>query len=226
MYTLTDSTQIACHGDFPTISRAIEYAKSVQHLGLCLTFQIGHKVGDAFTVAYDSTVDQAIHIDTHEKLVAEFGEPDPNGFFEELYHTALQTTPPVRIYNIPVETADVPNHNGRIYPKHVLQKIVDTTRNQCAEQMLFGQISSESTSVIKFDQISHRIADISMKDDKLVADIDILLNLQNGRVLHTLYAQNLVEFRLHGIGNIENNVIQDDYKLASISAKQKIKTKS
>lgn len=57
-YILTDSTQIACHGSFPSIEEAAAYARQLQELGLCQTFTVGGysdgKYVNVFTSSQDS----------------------------------------------------------------------------------------------------------------------------------------------------------------------------
>lgn len=54
MFILTDTTQIACHGNFPSIIAAKNYAWNMRNLDLCLTFNIGQYIDQKYVIVYDS----------------------------------------------------------------------------------------------------------------------------------------------------------------------------
>ena len=57
MYTLTDTTSVACHGtSYQTFGKALEYALWLRTLGLCATYKIGRYYGGKHIWVYDSEV--------------------------------------------------------------------------------------------------------------------------------------------------------------------------
>lgn len=54
-YTLTQvEPHVACMGEFNSEEGAIEWAQSIQDLGLCQAFTIGAYINKKFTKTYDS----------------------------------------------------------------------------------------------------------------------------------------------------------------------------
>ena len=81
-----------------------------------------------------------------------------------------------------VLVTDVPNQNGRTYPKNV---VVDAVSR--VTYPLFGTFMSDlSGGSIPLDKISHEVLDLRIVGDQLIAKITILKNLQYGKVLQNL----------------------------------------
>lgn len=117
------------------------------------------------------------------------------------------------IYDQIIEQADVPNANGRIYPKKLLERII----NEHQDDQIFGQLGPAENSKISFDFMSHVVSGLRMADGFLMADIGTIKSCQ-GPTLENLLKTGTVVFRLRGVGSIENNVVQDDYQLVAIDA--------
>lgn len=58
MFTLTDTTQIACHGtSFRSLAEAKNYAIDLQKLGLCKSYSIGQYTEKGHVEVYNSNKD-------------------------------------------------------------------------------------------------------------------------------------------------------------------------
>jgi hypothetical protein len=55
IYTLTDATQIACHGSFSSVNDAITHARQLQEFGLCQTFTVGGYSDGKFVTVFTSS---------------------------------------------------------------------------------------------------------------------------------------------------------------------------
>lgn len=115
--------------------------------------------------------------------------------------------------------ADAPNSNGRIYSKHLLEKIISN-----AKTPLFGEFGMNFSCGLQIENISHVIENLHIENEQLVGDLNVL-KTPKGKILQSLIEGDIDvsnNFRLAGIGSIkkdENNnlVVQDDYKLISIN---------
>jgi len=54
MFTLNDTSQIACHGTFRSVADAKIYAISLQEFGLCMTYMILQYTKEGHIMVYDS----------------------------------------------------------------------------------------------------------------------------------------------------------------------------
>ncbi len=52
MFMLTDAISVASHGSFPSLSTAVNYARSLQQYDLCLSFNVGTYVDGSFQIVY------------------------------------------------------------------------------------------------------------------------------------------------------------------------------
>lgn len=108
-----------------------------------------------------------------------------------------------------VVIADQPNKNGRIYPKALLEREIERFTPQ------IGQIGPPDDSIISMGQASHKINQLEMIDDKLVAHIEIM-NTPCGKTLEKILPH--MKFRLRGIGAIKDGIVQESYRLITIDA--------
>lgn len=120
-----------------------------------------------------------------------------------------------------IAKADVSNANGRVYPKKVLEKVVDDFNNMTKDSMI-GQMGMPHDSIIHFSMASHLVKDLRLSDEnELVADIHVL-DTPCGKQLSEMIENGDVAFRLQGIGQTKSvdgvDVIQDDYKVITINA--------
>lgn len=117
--------------------------------------------------------------------------------------------------------ADVPSPlTGRIYPRRILEGCTEVPS-------VFGQIGmpKDIDAALHVDphRISHRVTDLRMEGDQLVGKVEIL-DTGEGKLLQSMMENDLVEFRMCGLGTY--TVIGDyvdTYKLVSINAVAKPK---
>ena len=107
----------------------------------------------------------------------------------------------------PVARADIPNSNGRIYPRHVLNKAIAEFKTK-----LNGQIGYPVNSIVSYRHISHVVTNLKMDQDYLLAEIEIL-DTPQGDILKSMD----VCYRTHGFCEINNDTIVN-YELIGIHA--------
>lgn len=120
-----------------------------------------------------------------------------------------------------VVRADTPNLNNRIYPKKILEKIVNDFNN-LTKDSLVGQMGMPHDALIHFNMASHVVENLYLSpQNELLVDIRVL-DTPCGKQLSELIDKGNVAFRLQGVGAIESvdgiDVIQDSYKMVTINA--------
>jgi hypothetical protein len=113
--------------------------------------------------------------------------------------------------------ADMPNKNNRIYPRSVLEKIVNDFDNESDN---LGQLGTpDDWNSTHIEEASHVVKNLRIEGNKLVADIQIMDTPAGKRLSNLIEGK---DFRPRGTGSLETkngvHVIQDDYKLISIDA--------
>lgn len=112
--------------------------------------------------------------------------------------------------------ADIPNQNGRIYSKNILEEIVKDFKEKFNYKM-YGKIGPPKyPHTIIFKLVSHRIINLKLEDNKLKADIAIL-DTPEGKKLYDLINKKDIKFVLYGMGEIKNKMIQN-YSITTIIA--------
>ncbi len=106
-----------------------------------------------------------------------------------------------KTYEFQIAKADVPNGNGRIYSRKVLENCIKEFKP------MKGYVLGNAYP--KINEITHLVKSLYMKDDYLMAKIKIL----DKKIL-----TETLKFRTYGTAAVDNKVIQEDYKLIAITA--------
>lgn len=119
--------------------------------------------------------------------------------------------------------ADVVNKNGRIYPRHVLEKNVNDLQELVKNRSLMGELGSPQDKFIRFSNASHLVTDLFMDGDKMMAEIEVIRSTPCGLILNKILEDSDVNFKPCGVGSVqigENGylIVGDDYKLVQIFA--------
>lgn len=113
--------------------------------------------------------------------------------------------------------ADVPNKNGRIYPRALLEKIVAEHSSTEVYGML-GMPSGDLIAAIDIEKMSHVISNIRIVDNFLVGEIKTLES-RPGLILRQLLDVDEVAFRTAGAASFEEDgKTVKEFKLISINA--------
>lgn len=113
--------------------------------------------------------------------------------------------------------ADKPNLNGRIYPKHVLEKAVKEYNEKKKPGTILG--TEFGDDALKLGWILHEVESLELVDNKLVATISVIDGLPMGKRLKNLVESGSdLKLTSVGIGTIsKDRVVGDDYKLLEIA---------
>lgn len=118
-----------------------------------------------------------------------------------------------------VQRADAKNQNGRVYPKHILEKEVEKyVAESIAQNRALGELDHPESTVINLKNVSHNIKKLWWDGDDLMGEIEILPT-PSGNILRELFANKItVGISSRGMGSVqplgEGTVeVQDDFEL-------------
>lgn len=118
-----------------------------------------------------------------------------------------------------VQRADAKNQNGRVYPKHILEKEVEKyVAESIAQNRALGELDHPESTVINLKNVSHNIKRLWWDGDDLMGEIEILPT-PSGNILRELFANKItVGISSRGMGSVqplgEGTVeVQDDFEL-------------
>ena len=118
-----------------------------------------------------------------------------------------------------VQRADSKNQNGRVYPKHILEKEVEKyIATSIAENRALSELDHPESTVINLKNVSHNIKKLWWEGDDLMGRIEILPT-PSGNILRELFINNItVGISSRGMGSVqplgEGTVeVQDDFEL-------------
>ena len=131
----------------------------------------------------------------------------------------------MKIYTFPVQVADQPNLNNRVYTKDVLKNIVEKFKTQ--KHPLLGTIgmvefTKMPDAILDPCLVSHTVEDLRLEDDVLIADIQVLQTPMGNELANIIDSDNIA-FRMAGTATTNTNdknviTINDDYNLLAINA--------
>lgn len=103
---------------------------------------------------------------------------------------------------IKIQECDVPNSNGIIFPKEVMEKAISEFRNRLP---MMGQIHEQNNHILNIEKVSHEINDIYFEDNFICGNIKIL-NTPNGKLVKECI-NNTLEFKGVAImtGTLDNS---------------------
>jgi len=117
----------------------------------------------------------------------------------------------------PVQRANTPNENGRIYPKWILEREVEKYKKVIADRRATGELEHSDSLSIDFHNVSHQFLDIWWDGDTVMAKVEILPT-PSGNILKNLIKAGVkVGISSRGAGSVVEKKgileVQDDYDL-------------
>jgi len=112
------------------------------------------------------------------------------------------------------------NRNGRVYPKHVLQKEAARYSNEyISKNRAFGELGHPETPSINLDRVSHLITSLKEDGNVFVGKAKILETPMGKIVKNLLEGGAQLGVSSRGMGSLKEkdgvNLVQDDYYLAT-----------
>ena len=114
---------------------------------------------------------------------------------------------------------DKPNRNGRIYPRELIQNVIDDfVKEQKELYVVDRQSRYDELATVNVADIVGKVEKLELKEDGVYAEIKSF-KIPNRIDLDVFKERGVVmELTPNGVGTIkEGNVVGEDYKLISIS---------
>jgi len=110
-----------------------------------------------------------------------------------------------------IQAANTPNQNGRIYPKHILDREIQKyLQNEVAQRRAYGELDHPETSVVNLKNVCWNIVDIWWDGDDVIGKLEIL-GTPSGNILKTLFeGKYTVGISSRGVGSVTQLVESDN----------------
>tara|TARA_R110001583_G_scaffold52448_1_gene162938 strand:+ start:183 stop:815 length:633 start_codon:yes stop_codon:yes gene_type:complete len=116
-----------------------------------------------------------------------------------------------------IQAADVPNGNGRIYPKKILEREMTNYQKLIATRRALGELDHPDSSVIELKNTSHLITEVWWEGDSVMGKLEVL-NTPSGRTLKALAESACgIGISSRGLGSVKQRgkhvIVEDDFNL-------------
>ena len=85
-----------------------------------------------------------------------------------------------------LQRSDVLNQNGRVYPKHILEREIRNYEKFIRENRALGELDHPTESIINLKNVSHIVREINMDDGGVVYGTIEILDTPSGKILKSL----------------------------------------
>jgi hypothetical protein len=153
-------------------------------------------------------------MNTQKQLIVDY---IPFEISPQALNEAVSAGGPLALKGI-LQKAGQKNHNGRIYPREVLQREVEKYQQIIKERRALGELDHPDSSVINLKNVSHNVTECHWEGDDVVGTIEILTT-PSGNIAKELIKNNVrLGISSRGLGSVrqisENTVeVQDDFEL-------------
>lgn len=115
-----------------------------------------------------------------------------------------------------IQRADTLNANGRIYPRHILEREVNNYQKLVEERRATGELDHADDPVVNLKNVSHVITNLWIESDGTVmGEVEVLDSLPMGKILRGLIEANIkVGISSRALGSVDHSqngdIVQDD----------------
>ena len=118
-----------------------------------------------------------------------------------------------------MQRANAKNGNGRVYPRPILEREVETYKKLVRERRAVGELDHPDDSVINLKNASHIVTDIWWDGNDVKGKVEVL-NTPAGQILKSLCQSNVtLGISSRGLGSVTNaegsgtTMVQEDFQL-------------
>ena len=116
-----------------------------------------------------------------------------------------------------VQTCEMKNGNGRIYPCNVLKKEIQNYQSVIKDNRALGELDHPDDSVINLRNVSHVIVDMWWEGKDVMAKIKVL-DTPSGKILKGLTESGIkLGISSRGLGSVQESsrgtIVQEDFEL-------------
>ena len=153
------------------------------------------------------------------KLIAEFNDQHLNVLTEEKNGKKKYIIEGI------FAQADKKNRNGRVYPKPIMEKAINTyVENQVSKGRAVGELNHPEGPTVNLDKVSHKIDELNFKGNDVMGKAQILETPMGNIVKGLLEGGVQLGVSTRGMGSLErrNNAmyVKDDFMLNAIDIVQ------
>lgn len=117
-----------------------------------------------------------------------------------------------------LQKADTLNQNGRIYPRHILEREVKNYQKFIVENRALGECDHPDSSVINLKNVSHIVREAYFEGNTVYGTVEILTKTPSGAILAGLIESGVkLGISSRGVGSTVRQgdyfVVQDDFQL-------------
>ncbi len=118
---------------------------------------------------------------------------------------------------VPVLTVDTPNGNHRVYPREVVNRMIENARDRIHEDRLFVVEKQPKSTVTNVNDIIGVVKGIEVENDKVMVSVSFFPSHFSAT---RLLEEGKVHLRTSGIGTLREQEdgtlrVSDDYELLS-----------
>ena len=118
-----------------------------------------------------------------------------------------------------MQRANAKNGNGRVYPRPILEREVETYKKLVRERRAVGELDHPDDSVINLKNASHIVTDIWWDGNDVKGKVEVL-NTPAGQILRSLCQSNVkLGISSRGLGSVAESeggsttMVQEDFQL-------------
>lgn len=117
-----------------------------------------------------------------------------------------------------LQKADTLNQNGRVYPRHILEREVKNYQKFIVENRALGECDHPDSSVINLKNVSHIVRKAYFEGNTVLGEVEILTKTPSGAILAGLIESGVkLGISSRGVGSTTRQgdyyVVQDDFQL-------------
>jgi len=129
-----------------------------------------------------------------------------------------------------MQRADAVNQNGRIYPRHILEREVENYQRIINDNRALGELDHPTESTISLDRVSHIVKEMHWVGNDLCGTIE-LLNTPKGKIAQALIEDGVkLGISSRGVGSVykdgDYSVVGEDFLLICLDLVQEPSTTS
>ena len=153
------------------------------------------------------------------KLIAEFNDQHLNVLTEEKNGKKKYIIEGI------FAQADKKNRNGRVYPKPIMEKAINTyVENQVSKGRAVGELNHPEGPTVNLDKVSHKIDELNFKGNDVMGKATVL-DTPMGKVVEGLLDGGVrLGVSTRGMGSLQQQngamVVKDDFLLNAIDIVQ------
>jgi len=116
-----------------------------------------------------------------------------------------------------LQRAGAKNQNGRVYPKHILEREVKQYERLIQERRALGELDHPDSSVVNLQNVSHNVVEIGWNGDDVVGKVEVLPT-PSGNILKELFRSGIrLGISSRGMGSVQESPngleVQEDFNL-------------